>query len=337
MNRVKHVLLTGGLGFVGTHTVELFLRNTDWNITVLDSLRFSGRVERLIDIEGYDPLRSRVFWHDLRSPIHGPLLEQIGDVDYIINMASDSHVDRSIVEPVPFVHNNVMLMLNMLEYAREVKPEKFIQIGTDEQFGPAPEGHSHTEDDPLRPSNPYAASKASQAMIGYSWWRTFGVPLILTQTMNMIGERQHPEKFVPMTIGKVIRGETVQIHARPEADGSWTPGSRVWLHARNHADALLFLLKNVMPLPYGVGELNVFNIAGEREVDNYEMAASIAELLNLPLKYEWIDFHSQRPGHDLRYSLDGSKLRTRGWSPPLPLSESLERTVRWSEKNHHWL
>ena len=120
----KRVLLTGGLGFIGSHTVEHWLKNTDWDIVVMDALRFSGRIERLTDIDGYDPKRVEVVWHDLRAPLHFQIIEKLGNIDYIVNMASDSHVDRSITHPVDFVQNNVNLVLNMLEYAREVKPEK---------------------------------------------------------------------------------------------------------------------------------------------------------------------------------------------------------------------
>lgn len=336
---MTHVLLTGGLGFIGAHTVEGYLKTTDWKITVLDSLRFAGRMERLTDIEGYDPSRVEVRWHDLRSPIHEQLAWSIGEVDFIINMASDSHVDRSITDPVPFVHNNVMLVLNMLEYARKVKPKKFIQVSTDEVYGPAPFGYSHIETDPLKPSNPYSASKASQEQIAFSYWRTFDVPIIVTNTMNNFGERQDKEKYVPMVIRRILREEAVQIHARPNNDNTWTPGSRVWLHARNHADALRFILENVDVPKYseGVDGHPRFNVAGEREIDNLKLAHMISNILEEELIYDLVDFHSQRPGHDLRYSLDGTKLREAGWVPPLSIEESFEKTVRWYRNNPEWL
>jgi dTDP-glucose 4,6-dehydratase len=155
--------------------------------------------------------------------------------------------------------------------------------------------------------------------------------------MNNVGERQHPEKFVPLVISNIIKGETIPVHARPEEDGSWTPGSRVWLHARNHADALKFLLENVDVPAYGEGEMPVFNVAGEEEINNYEMVEFIAEVLGMPAEARYVDYHSSRPGHDLRYSLDGSKLRNLGWEPPVPLRESLKRTVIWYQENPDWL
>ena len=216
----KRVLLTGGLGFIGSHTVEHWLKNTDWDIVVMDALRFSGRIERLTDIDGYDPKRVEVVWHDLRSPVHSQLIEKLGNIDYIVNMASDSHVDRSITHPVDFVQNNVNLVLNMLEYARHIEPEKFIQVSTDEVYGPAPLGHDHVEGEPHRPSNPYSASKAAQEAIAYSYWRTYGIPITITNTMNNFGERQHPEKYVPMVIRRIVN-ETIHVHGRPGDGDDW--------------------------------------------------------------------------------------------------------------------
>lgn len=334
----KRVLLTGGLGFIGAHTVEHWLATTDWEIVVLDALRFSGRVERLTACEGYDPDRVSIYWHDLRAPIHDMLAERIDHVDYIVNMASDSHVDRSIDSPVDFVHNNVMLALHMLEFARQAKPQAFIQVGTDEVFGPAPGGVSHDEDAPLRPSNPYSASKAAQMMIAFSYWRTYGVPLITTQTMNNFGERQHPEKFVPMTIRKVLDGDINVVHAEHTAEG-WKPGSRVWLHARNHADAIRFILQNVAPVPFaqGVEKPLSFNVAGDREITNLGIVEMVADILGVSPVITMADYHSSRPGHDLRYSLDGSALRAAGWQMPVSTEESFERTVRWAVDHPEWL
>ncbi len=333
------VLLTGGLGFIGSHTVEHWLRNTDWEIVVMDALRFSGRVERLTDIEAYDPERVSVVWHDLRSPIHNQLKETIGHVDHIVNMASDSHVDRSITDPVPFVQNNVNLVLNMLEYAKEVKPEKFIQISTDEVYGPAPVGYSHKENEVHRPSNPYSASKSAQEAIAFSYWRTYGVPLIVTNTMNNFGERQHPEKYVPMVMKKILHRESIEVHGREREDGQWDIGSRVWLHARNHADAIQFILSNVPSQPFGDGviEPEKFNVAGEKEINNLEIVELIEEILECDAVYRLVDFHSSRPGHDLRYSLDGTKLKEYGWNAPMSLEESFEKTINWTMKHPEWL
>lgn len=314
------ILITGVSGFVGSHVLRHLLLNTDWDITGIASFAHKGTSKRLnTQLRQTDTSRFKLLLKDLSEP-----LDIKESFDYILNLASESHVDRSIESPQPFIENNVKLILNMLEYARKYPPKKFIQISTDEVYGPAIT-HVHKEGEPHRPSNPYSASKAAQEDICYAYWRTYNLPIVITNTMNIIGELQDKEKFVPMVINKVLNNESVPIHA--SADG--IVGSRFYLHARNQADALLFLLNNHTPTPYPADDIDRFNIVGEREIDNLTMAQMIADIIGLPLKYELIDFHSSRPGHDLRYGLNGTKLSRLGWKPPLSLEESLRSTVEW--------
>ena len=337
------VLITGGAGFIGSHLIEHTLLTTDWDIVVLDGLTYAGDIARMTDSEYFDASRVTVHWHDLRSPMGSLLKQKIGHVDYIINMASNSHVQNSLVEPVPFIHSNVMLVCHMLEYAREVKPKKFIQVSTDEVYGAAPEGYSHKEWDVIAPSNPYAGSKAAQEAVAYSYWRSYGVPVAITNTMNNFGERQDCEKFVPMVVKKLLNGETVEVHAEPTSFDdfepvAWKSGSRVWLHARNHADALLWMLKEKDFNEHPKDErLTRYNVAGEREIPNDEIVRMVAAILKVEPKMEYLDFHSSRPGHDLRYSLDGTKLKEDGWVAPLTIQESFEKAVLWTVDNKHWL
>ena len=211
----------------------------------------------------------------------------------------------------------------------------FLQISTDEVYGPAPDGHNHKEGEPHKPSNPYSASKAAQEDVCYAYWRTYDLPIAITNTMNIIGEMQDPEKFLPMLIKGIKAGHKVTIHAN--ADGSKI-GSRYYLHARNQADALLFLLNNVDFPRYKDGnDIGRFNVVGEREVTNLELAQMVADILGKELSYELVDFHSSRPGHDLRYALDGSKMAALGWQAPLSLDESLKNTVEWTIAHPEWL
>jgi dTDP-glucose 4,6-dehydratase len=334
----KRVLLTGVGGFIGSHFLEHFLENTTWQITGVASWRHKGIPERVLDSEIYQAHKERVqiITHDLSAPLSNQAKERIGGVDYIVNLASDSHVDRSITDPVPFVQNNVNLMLNMLEYAREVKPESFIQTSTDEVYGVAPPGVDYAEWSRILPSNPYSGSKAAQEAIAIGYWRTYGVPVVITNTMNNFGERQDPEKFVPLVIRRVLADEKVILHSYP---GCKIAGSRFYLHARNHADAVLHILRNSTPRLYheGYGEPDRFNIVGDREVDNLTMAQFIAERVGKPLKYEMLDSHFSRPGHDTRYALDGNKLRLTGWQAPVDFEHSLDATIRWTLKNPEWL
>lgn len=335
---VKRAMLTGAGGFIGAHSLAHFMHNTTWELTLIDSFRHKGKTDRIAEmLEAHPDWRERCFvvTHDLAAPFSDQMINRIGHIDYIINMASESHVDRSIDDPVPFVENNVSLVLNMLEYARKVKPEIFIQVSTDEVYGAAP-NVGHPEWDPMLPSNPYSASKAAQEAIAISYWRTYGVPLIITNTMNNFGEMQDPEKFVPMLIKNIYEGKEVVIHGTEEHIGS-----RFYLHARNHADALLFLIKRGNPTKYVDNNEIImpdrYNVIGSVEKDNLEMARKVAGIIGKPLFYELVDFHHKRPGHDRRYALDGKKLHDLGWRPPVEFSESLSHTVNWTIENKQWM
>ena len=334
----KRCLLTGVGGFIGAHTLAHIMHNTDWNLIGLDSFRHKGKTDRITEMLEFHPewrSRIKVITHDLVAPLSTQLQERIGPIDIVVNMASESHVDRSITDPVPFVKNNVDVTLNMLEYARVIKPEAFIQISTDEVYGPAAVGQYHREWATILPSNPYSASKAAQEAIAISYWRTYGVPVIITNTMNNIGEMQDPEKFVPMLISRIAADEPVIIHGRGPSDC----GSRFYLHARNHSDALLFILNLPIP-PYKEFEVDrpaKYNVVGEVEMNNYELASLIAEIMHKPLKCKFVDFHAARPGHDRRYALDGTLLKELGWVPPVPFRDSLEKTVEWTIERPQWL
>jgi dTDP-glucose 4,6-dehydratase len=326
----KRILLTGAGGFVGSHVLSHLLKETPHEIICICSWRHKGEPYRILDDRNYQQNKDRVtiITHDLVSPLTEDLKERIGKVDAIFNIASESHVDRSITDPVSFTKNNVDLILNMLEFAREAKPEFFLQFSTDEVYGQAPAGVSHKEWSPIVPSNPYSASKAAQEAIAISYWRTYGVPLIITNGMNIFGERQDKEKYVQLCIDRINKGETIQIHSHPDKK---TAGSRFYVHARNVADAMLFILNNVKPVQYPESELpHRFNIVGEIELDNLTMAQEIAKIVGKPLKYEMVSFHASRPGHDLRYALDGQKLADIGWKPKVSFNESLRRTVNFS-------
>ena len=338
--QVKHVLATGVAGFGGHHLVEHLLATTDWRITGLVSFKHQGCPRRLAHLHPNE--RLRIVYTDLASPITARTMDTIvdaGPVDVVINAAAQSHVDRSISDPVPFVANNVAVALHMLEAARALNPRVFLQVSTDEVYGPAAPGYAHREWDPPIPSNPYAASKAAQEAIAVSYWRTYGVPVVVTNTMNLIGERQDTEKFVPMTIAKIARGEEVVIHGSPP-----NVGSRYYLHARNWADAHRFLAlrKPAQYVDPALGGAAVqmpdrYHVVGEREVTNLEMAERIASFVGRPLRHRFEDFHSTRPGHDRRYALDGAKLAAAGWKLPVPLDASLERTVRWTLEHPEWM
>ncbi len=333
------VLITGTSGFVASHIVEHILKNTDWDIIGVDRLDYSSEgYDRLRDIKAYDDSRVVLFAADIAQPLPSGLKKEIGEVDYVIHAAAGSHVDNSIDDPVPFVQNNVNGALYLLEWARELKElKKFIYFSTDEVYGTAPEGVDYKEGDRFNPGNPYSASKAAAECICYAYANTYKLPIVITNTMNVLGERQHPEKYLPKVINHVLEGETLPIHSNPEKTQA---GLRHYIHARNIGDALVYILEHsdetLDNIDAGKGK---FHIVGEKEYDNLELAQEIAKCVGKELKYEMVDFHSQRPGHDLRYAMSGKKMEELGWKHPVPISDSIKNIVEWTldPENVRWL
>jgi len=329
------ILLTGGMGFAGSHCLRHLLANTDALIILPVSLDHEGRMQRLESArKGFPDDRMLIIPCDLSRPMDTHTRNLIGQVDYIISYASGSDVDQSIKDPVPFIQNNVNVALTVLEFARTQDHLKLcLMLGTDEVHGPALPGQFHAEWDAIIPSNPYAGSKAAQEAIAIAYWRTYGVPVVLTNTMNLVGELQADTKYVPMVIKKIRAGESVPVHCGP--DGK--PGSRCWIHCRNLAGAVLWIMSNPVTLYKGqlqgvIQQPDRWNIVGE-EMDNLTMALRIADLLNLPLTYHLVDFHSTRSGHDSRYALNGDKIRKAGWKAPVSLDEGLANIAEWEQIN----
>lgn len=339
MRHQSKVLLTGIGGSIGCHVLAHIMHNTDWDVVGIDSFRHRGLTDRVEQVLSAHPewrQRLQIFVHDLTAPISDVLIGKLNRIKYIINMASLSDVQDSIDNPGTFILNNVMLVTNMLDYAKKLNSlDAFIQISTDEVYGPAAvTATGHAEWSPILPSNPYAASKAAQEAIAISYWRSYRIPLIITNTMNNFGEMQQAKKFPAMVQNLVMRGNVVDIHGNEK-----TIGSRYYLHSRNFADAVLFILKNTTPYYHRPGEIDLpsrYNIVGSKRINNLELAQIIAEMLGKELKYKLIDFHTARPGHDIHYGLDGSKIAQLGWNPPLTFETSLKNTIDWNIRHPEW-
>ena len=337
----KKILITGGAGFIAHHVIDKILSTTDWEIVTLDRLDFSGNLNRLNEVvSGYpesERRRVKVVHHDLKAELNPEITATIGKIDYISHLAAGSHVDRSITYPLEFVMDNIVGTAHILDYARKLDGlERFAYFSTDEVFGPAPKGLNYKENDRYNSTNPYSATKAGAEELVVAFENTYKLPSIITHTMNVFGERQNPEKYIPMVIKKVRDNETVTVHANKEKT---VAGSRHYIHAEDVAEALLFLYN------YNIDSINAdetgakcqkFNIVGRDEIDNLELAQFIAKVQNTDLQYEMVDFHSSRPGHDLRYALDGTKMKEMGWEPQSAF-ERLESTIKWTLKNDRWL
>lgn len=311
----KNVLVTGASGFIGSNVLEYLLKKTDWNFTCICSWRHKGNP---LNLQPLDKNRVKIVTLDLVGGI-----PDLGDFDYIIHMASESHVDRSISDPLNFIENNVSSTLQLLEYAREHMPEVFILFSTDEVYGAI----EHKEWDILLPSNPYAASKAAQEMIAIAYWKTYKIPIVITNSNNIVGKNQDPEKFIPKIAKLINAGAEVTIHT-----SNGKPGKRYYNPVNNVADALMFILNRV-PSVYAndvlmkkqVDRPNRYNLPGGRELDNFEMAQLIADLLGKPLHYKLVDAETIRPGYDTFYAKTSGALEKLGWKPP----QTLEQGLQW--------
>lgn len=322
------ILITGAAGFFGHHVIRYLLDNTEHDITGIDALVYSGNLDRLRDIGALDDPRLRILTMNFALPIEDNFIREVGPVDVILHLGAETHVDDSIKWPEKFVTANVMGTVNMLQWARKLPNlKRFVYFSTDEVFGPAPQGVTFTETDLLNPTNPYSATKAAGEHMTRAFGNTYKVPYIITRTMNLFGERQHPQKFIPLVVRKIMNMETITVHADPETGVS---GSRFYVHCRTVAAALMHAVMHGKN-----GE--VYNITGDSEVSNLDIVRSIGRILHAPVQYTLTDYSNARPGHDPRYAISDAKLRATGWESPSTFDEDLIKTVRWFEKNRGWL
>lgn len=340
------ILITGGCGFVGHHMVEHFLKKTDHEIIIWDKLTYaSSGFDRIKEIGAYENKRVSLFPIDFTRPISIGMVKECKDVDYILHMGAETHVDNSIKDPISFVYANVVGTANMLEFARQCYQLKaFVYFSTDEVYGPAQAlNHYNTSDiyepwnlrlqysyhewDRYNSGNPYSATKAGAEQLVLSYMNTYGLPGYISNCMNIFGERQHQEKFIPICIRKIKNGEEITIHGDSKKEQS---GARFYIHARNVSAATSFLMENFK-------QRDKYNIVGEVELTNLKLAQMIADIMGKKLIYKIVDFHSSRPGHDLRYALNGTKLKNMGFDIPVSIQDSLAKTVNWTLKNPQWL
>lgn len=334
----KRVLLTGAGGAIGVHFIAHIMHNTDWEIVALDSYHHKGyrdRIDRVCRNHPDWPARIKEIQHNLTCPISDETAKEIGHIDYILHLAAMSDVFFAVENPVWVIKNNIDSTLTMLEYAKKTPHEAFLYFSTDEVYGAVKKGDAHKEWDSHRPSNVYSASKAACEDICYPYWRKGEVKLIITNTMNNFGEMQAPSKLPAMVQNKLESGEIIQLHGNEKE-----VGTRFYIHSRNTADAVLFILNNLPPHIHSTGEIDDpdrYHIVGEVCLSNIEMAQTIADLMGKELKYELIDFHKDNPAHDIHYGLQDNKLRAAGWKQPITFKESMKNTIEWQQRNKEWI
>ncbi len=314
-----NVLVTGGAGFIGSNFVRYALaQHPDWRVTTLDKLTYAGRRENLHDVMD-NPRHTFVHGDIADGPLSGPLVEQ---AHIVVHFAAETHVDRSIQSAGEFIRTDVEGTFVLLEAARRAKDlRRFVQISTDEVYGSVATGAS-VETDELRPRNPYSASKAGADRLAYSYWATYDVPVVVTRASNNYGPYQFPEKVIPLFVTNLEEGKKVPLYG----DGK---NVRDWIYVDDHCEAVL------MALEKGVGG-EVYNIGGNNERNNLELTHSILKVMGLG--HDQIEYVTDRLGHDRRYAIDATKIKTKlGWQPTRSAwPQALEKTVRWYVDNPQW-
>lgn len=319
---MKNLLVTGGAGFIGSNFVKYVLANFDYNVINLDKLTYAGNLENLMDIEK-NP-KYQFVKADICEEKDVIEILQKYEIDTIINFAAESHVDRSILGSKEFVVTNVLGTQVLLDAAKNLKLEKFLQVSTDEVYGSLPEDKKEikfTETTSITPSSPYSASKASADMLCHSYFHTHNFPVLITRCSNNYGPYQFPEKLIPLMIAKALGGEKLPVYG----DGK---NIRDWLFVEDHCSGIMTVLEKGK-----FGE--VYNIGGNNEWYNIDIVKLI--LKRLGKGEDFITYVKDRPGHDRRYAIDSSKIqRELGWKPAHVFEEGIEKTIKWYIENESW-
>ncbi|EJW16924.1 dTDP-glucose 4,6-dehydratase [Paenibacillus alvei] len=317
---MTHVLVTGGMGFIGSNFILYMLSQySNLRITNLDALTYAGNPDNLEEVSSSE--RYRFVKADITNHVQLERIFAETAYDAVVHFAAESHVDRSIADPEAFVRTNVWGTFQLLEAAKRHGVSKFIHVSTDEVYGSLEDTGCFTEESPLAPNSPYSASKAGSDLLARAYGQTYGLPVVITRCSNNYGPRQFPEKLIPTIILRALHDEPIPIYG----DGS---NVRDWLHVTDHCTAIDFALR--------VGKVGeVYNIGGHNERTNLDVVRMILQVLNKPESL--ITFTSDRPGHDKRYAIDPSKSeRELGWRPQIELEQGMRQTVAWYVSNQAW-
>ncbi len=312
---MSRILVTGGAGFIGSHVCEALLARGD-EVICLDNLTYAGSADNL------DRLRATRRFGFVKGDIADAAAdrEALAGVAAVINCAAETHVDRSLLTPARFAYTDVYGVATLLEAARDARVERFVQVSTDEVYGPMAAGEATEEETPLRPTSPYAASKAGGDLLARAFAHTYGIDVRVTRGCNAYGPRQHPEKFIPLMTVRALSGERLPVYG----DGLQ---EREWCYVTDHASAILGVLDRGEPgAAYNIG-------TGER-IENGEVVRRIIALTGRDASL--VEHVIDRPGHDRRYAVDARRLRALGWRPAWRFEHGLAETVAWYRENDAW-
>jgi len=313
------LFVTGGAGFIGSNFVRLMLTRPEVEILNFDCLSYAGNLENLKEVE--DHPRYRFVRADITDSeqVDGCLA---GGFDAIVNFAAETHVDRSIVDSSAFVRTNVLGVQVLLEAARRHRVGRFLQVSTDEVYGALGETGSFTEETPLAPNSPYAASKAAADLLVRAYFKTYRLDTVITRCSNNYGPYQFPEKLIPVMILNAMENRPLPVYG----DGLYT---RDWIHTEDHCRAIEMVLQKGRPG-------GVYNIGSNQEMRNIDLVKRILDILGKP--YSLIQHVTDRPGHDRRYAIDAILIRKElGWAPQMSFESALRQTVEWYQANPAWV
>jgi len=318
---MQHFLITGGGGFIGSNFIRYLLEEyEDATVANLDKLTYAGNLENLTDVE--DNPRYTFHHGDIGDREFVERVLTAAPVDAVVNFAAESHVDRSILDSGPFVQTNIVGTQVLLDSCRAAGVQRFVQISTDEVYGSLGEEGYFTEETPLAPNSPYAASKASADLLVRSYCHTFDFPGIITRCSNNYGPYQFPEKLIPLFISNCLNDEPLPVYGTGK-------NVRDWIHVRDHCRGIDAALRNGEPS-------EVYNFGGQCELSNLELTELLLELLDKPKSL--IRFVKDRPGHDMRYAIDFSKAqRELNWHPETPFRDGLQQTINWYVSHADWI